>query len=66
MRQKFAEKIQSYVGDLKEVSGVQVDNTDKKTLLKNLSNPADLLLKHKESIRIFYSPDTKFNSPLMK
>ena len=45
-QQKFAEKIQSYVGDLKEVSGVQVDNTDKKTLLKNLSNPADFIRKY--------------------
>lgn len=43
---KFTEKIQSYVGDLKDVGGVQVSDTDKKVLLKNLSSAGDFIRKH--------------------
>lgn len=43
---RFTEKIQSYVGELKDVGGVQVNDTDKKTLLKNLSSAGDFIRKH--------------------
>lgn len=43
---KFTEKIQSYVGEIKEVGGVQVSDIDKKVLLKNLSSAGDFIRKH--------------------
>ena len=43
---KFTERIKSYVSDIKEVNGVQVSDTDKKILLKDLASPGDFIRKY--------------------
>jgi len=45
-QQQFKERIASYVGELKEVGGVQVNDKDRQRLSANLSNPAEFIRKH--------------------
>lgn len=45
-QQQFKERIASYVGELKEVGGVQVNDKDRQRLSSNLSNPAEFIRKH--------------------
>ena len=44
--QQFNQKVQSYIGELKAVDSIQVNESDKKMLATNLSNPNDFLRKH--------------------
>lgn len=42
-QQQFKERVQTFVNELKDVDGVQVNDKDKQTLSKILSNPTDYI-----------------------
>ncbi len=44
--QQFNQKVQSYIGDLKAVDNIQVNESDKKMLATTLADPNNFLRKH--------------------